>query len=108
MQEAAIDGREALKILRDYYQGKGKLWIISLYSELTSLQKSHSESVTQHVIGPESAITALRNAGEILSDGRLVAMVLKGLSESFKPFTTYVTQRDETISFADFKTELRS
>jgi len=49
-----------------------------------------------------------RNAGEILSDGLLVAMVLKGLPESFKPFTIHVTQRDETIYFAEFKTKLRS
>jgi len=46
MREAANDGRKALQILRDYYQGKGKPHIISLYTELTSLQKSDSESVT--------------------------------------------------------------
>lgn len=46
MREAADDGRETLRILRDYYQGKGKPRIISLYTELTSLQKSDSESVT--------------------------------------------------------------
>ncbi len=45
MREAADDGRAALKILRDYYAGKGKPRVISLYTELTSLQKSSSESV---------------------------------------------------------------
>lgn len=35
-------------------------------------------------------------------------MVLKGLPESFNPFAVHVTQRDETISFAEFKAKLRS
>ena len=47
MRDAADDGREALQILRNYYQGRGKPRIISLYTELTSLQKSDSETVTE-------------------------------------------------------------
>ena len=39
MREASGDGREALRILRDHYAGKGKPRIISLYNELTSLKK---------------------------------------------------------------------
>lgn len=108
MREAADDGREALKILSDYYQGKGKPRLISLYTELTSLQKFDSERVTEYVIRAETAITVLRTAGEALSNGLLVAMVLKGLHESFKPFAIHITQRDEAISFAEFKTKLRS
>lgn len=91
---------------RDYYQGKGKPRIISLYTELTSLQKSDSESVTEYVIRAETTITALRNADETLSDGLLVAMVLKGLPESFKPFTIHVTQRDETISHLSLQEQM--
>ena len=108
MREAADDGRGALKILRDYYAGKGKPRIVCLYTELTALQKMSSESVTDYVIRAETSITALRNAGEVLSDGLLLAMILKGLPESFKPFSIFVTQSDETLSFAEFKTKLRS
>lgn len=63
--------------------------------------------MTEYVICAETAIT-LRNAGETLSDGLLLAVVLKGLPESFNPFAVHVTQCDETISVADIKAKLRS
>ena len=84
MREASDIGREALKILRDHYAGKGKSRIISLYTELTSIRKEQNESVTDYIIRTEATVTALRNAGETLSDGLIIAMVLKGLPMIFR------------------------
>ena len=43
-----------------------------------------------------------------MSDGLLIAMVLKGLPESFKPFVVVVTQSDREHLFTEFKAALRS
>ena len=96
MRDATDNGRKAFQILRDYYAGKGKP---RMYTALTSLQKSTDESVTDYIIRAEATVTALRNAEERLSEGLLIAMMLKGLPESFKPFVIHVKQTDENLFF---------
>jgi hypothetical protein len=108
MRDAVDDGRRALGILREHYAGRGKPRIIALYTELTSLRKLPSESITDYVIKAEKAATALRNAEETISDGLLIAMVLKGLPAEYKPFVVVITQNDKTLTFTDFKVALRS
>lgn len=108
MRDAIDDGRKALAILRQHYAGSGKPRIISLYTELTSLVKRSDESVTDYVIRAETAAAALNSVNENVSDSLLIAMVLKGLPESFKPFVVVVTQSDKEQTFTEFKAALRS
>ena len=84
IREAKDDGRKALKVLREHYQGIGKPRIIALYRELTSLKKGENETTTDYMIRAETAATALKSAEEVISDGLLIAMVLKGLPISYK------------------------
>lgn len=107
-REAADDGRKALQMLRDHYASHGKPRVIALYTELTSLQKECEETVTDYIIRSEKVITSLRNANEEVSDGLIIAMILKGLPESYKLFTVYTTQSSDTITFTQFKAKLRS
>ena len=110
MRDALHDGRKALSILRTHYMPKGKPRVITLYTELTSLHKDENTSVTDYVLRAEGIAAALRDAGETISDGLLVAMVLKGLPIEYKTFTAVVTQRDadDALTFSDFKVLLRN
>ena len=93
IRDAQDDGRKALKILREYYRGSSKPRVISLYTELTSLKMGSEESVTDYVLRAEISATALKAAGEVISDSLLTAMVLKGLPDGFRAFSTVITQK---------------
>ena len=108
MRDAKDDGKKAVEILRGHYLGKSKPRIISLYSELASLQMLGEESVTDYVLRAEGSAAALRNAEENISDSLLIAMCLKGLPLKFNSFSTVITQKDEDVDFVKFKSALRS
>ena len=108
IREAKNDGRKALKVLREHYQRIGKPRIIALYTELTSLKKGENETTTDYMIRAETAATALKSAEVVISDGLLIAMVLKGLPISYKTFATVVIQREKPITFSEFKIQLRN
>lgn len=60
------------------------------------------------MIRAEKAIIALRNAKETLSAGLIIAMILKGLPESYKPLAIHVTKSTSEITFTESKVQLRS
>ena len=108
MRDAVNDGRAALKILREHYAGASTPRIISLYTELTSLVKKNEESVTDYVIRAETAAAALKNAGETVSDSLFIALILKGLPDSFQSFEAVITQSEKKQNVTEFKVALRS
>ena len=54
MRDADNDGRKAFKILQDHYLSTSKPRIIALYTELTSLKMTTSETVTDYMLRAET------------------------------------------------------
>ena len=77
------------------YAGTRKFRVISLYTELTPLIKSSHQTVSDHVLRAKTAMAALKNAGEQVTDSLFIAMVLMCLPETFKPFTIMTSQSEK-------------
>ena len=108
IRDAKDDGRKSLKILREHYQGSSKPRIISLWTELSKLEKGHDEKATNYLLRAEKAATALTSAGVEVKDSLLVAMCLKGLPDSFESLRTHVIHSDTEYTFQKFKEALKS
>ena len=102
------NGRESLRVFKEHYIGKGRIRIISLYITLTSLKKADTETVTEYIIRAEQIITALRSAGEAPSEGLMLAMVMRGIPEKYKPFTLMVRHGLADMKLGEFKAKLRN
>ena len=108
IREAKDDGREAFRILREFYAGSSKPRVITLYNQLTTSMKGNSETVIDYMIRAEKTAVDLRSAKEQISDSLLIAMVLKGLSDEYKAFVAIVTQTETIDTFQKFKQALRN
>ena len=83
LRDAKDNEWKALGILREYYLSKRKPKVISLYTELTSLRRLESESITNYIIKAENISNALKEADDIISNKLLIAMVLKEYYELY-------------------------
>ena len=108
MVDAMNKGREALQILRSHHASTEKPKILTLYEELTTLRHSKEEDITDYILRAERAATGLRSAGERITDNLIIAMLLKGLSDEYKPFIVVHTQLDKVKTFTEFKAALHN
>ena len=71
------------------------------------LKLAGTESVTDYLLRAETNVARLKEAKYTVSDSVLVAMVLKGLPDTFKSFSTVMMQQDvDKMSFSKFKAAL--
>lgn len=73
----------------EYFAGKVKSQIINLSTMLTPLQKVNDERVWTTSSMQRLPFKLCGKAGEALGKGLLVALFLKGLPGSHKPFTIH-------------------
>ena len=106
MNDHADNGRESFKALKAHYDSTEKPRVLTLYEEITTLKMQIHESPTDYIIRAEQAASGLRSAGENISDNLIIAMVLKGLPELYKPFIVVHTQFDKYKTFGEFKAAL--
>ena len=83
IRDCKDNGRKAIRTLRAHYLPKGKPRIITLYTQLTSMVKGQSETITDYLIRAETASAGLKDAGEIIQDN------------------DFCTRRSETLSCTD-------
>ena len=109
IRDAKNNGRKSLEILRNHYIGSSKPRIISLYCELTTLKLAVDESITDYLLRGETTYTRLNEAGEKVSESLLIAMLLKGLPDEFKSFSSVILQQNvDKLSFESFKNSLKN
>ena len=103
MNDTKDNGRDALKVLRQHYVSTEKPRVLTLYEELTTLRMADNEDITDYIIRAERAATGLRTANETITGNLVIAMILKGLPEAYKPFVVIHTQLDQAQTLTEFK-----
>ena len=96
IREAKDDGRKAFKILREFYAGDSKPRVITLYSQLTTLQKGNTENITDYLMRAKKAAMSLQSAKEQISDST-------ARMESVRILTQLAVQNDWMMHQMDVK-----
>ena len=108
MHDTRNDGKEAFKILKDHYASTEKPRILTLYETLTTLTMNTEEDITDYMIRAERTATGLWAAGDQITDNLIIAMILKGPPESYRPFVVVHTQLDKCKTLTKFKAALNT
>ena len=103
----AADGGRKHSVFYVTTPGASKPHILTLYTNLCNL-KLVSTDLTEYISRAERLATSLKSAGEALSDSFLIAMMMKGLPESFNNCITVVTQSSKEYTFVEFKSAIRN
>ena len=61
-----------------------------------SWKRLESESIIDYFIKTKNISNSLKQASEVIGDGLLIVLVLKGSPCNFKPFATFITQKKKT------------
>ena len=68
----------------------------------------NNETATDYILRAEQAVAALKTAGEEVSDALLIAMMIKGLPQTFNIFSALTNQNTDKPSVTEVKVALRS
>lgn len=90
----------SLEILRCDFESEEKPQIVRLYTELTNLLMTDGEQLADYLAHVEKIVAALNRTLRL-------AMMFKGLTDEYNPFSMHVTQTSEALIFAEFRTRLR-
>ena len=104
--DAKNNGRKVFDILRNFYCGTGRSKILSLFTEVGSLKKENTETVTSYILRAEEIILALKHCKHQIDDMMAIALVVKGLPSEYRHFRTIVFQTDNIKRFEDLKSAL--
>ncbi|XP_021767512.1 uncharacterized protein LOC110731902 [Chenopodium quinoa] len=96
LDDKAID---AWKRLEEFFLNNKSDRALQLDAQFTNTRLEQFEGVTPYCSRLKSLVDGLKNVGDKVSDNRMALQLLKGFSEEYKPFRTFVRHLNPLPSF---------